>query len=386
MMPLLLSAAVLLSGTADEASASHRGAFAFRYAAKLTAAELEWYSRFDLLVTHDPLPPEQVAFLHSRGTKLVMYEWSVAYYDSLASDWQRSLRRRRGALLNKDPLRGGSGSLDADAWYFDPASLRTSRERAAQVAKRLRVADYDGVFLDTTTEVSVHPEARRVYAKRHPGLPYDKAYSYFLAALRKELGRKIIFTNQGYRAAGDYLPFVDWDLTESLISRPVDGRFVLRPWNDSNDPWNSTLFLMTHLIEPVQRRYPAVHFAHLNYSSKSDAALTQTVIAAATLFDMPAYVASEEGEDVHDANYFLPPGKPLTPRIDAADGQTTWRFFENVVVVVSSSTEPVRLPNRYNRPVHGRDDALTYGDAADIIVAPNGVLQAYFLVPSEPAE
>jgi hypothetical protein len=110
------------------------------------------------------------------------------------------------------------------------------------------------------------------------------------------------------------------------------------------------------------------------------------VIAAATLFDMAAYVASEEGEDVHDANYFLPTGKPLTPRIDAADGQTTWRFFENVVVVVSSSTEPVRLPNRYNRPVHGRDDALTYGDAADIVVAPNGVLQAYFLVPSEPAE
>src|SRR5689334_6824576 len=70
---------------------SRRGAFAFHYAPQLSEEELHWYSRFDILVTHDPLPREQVERLHATGTRLVLYEWSVAFYESRATKWQRSL-------------------------------------------------------------------------------------------------------------------------------------------------------------------------------------------------------------------------------------------------------------------------------------------------------
>ena len=47
--------ALLVSADAiAEAPLLRRGAFAFQYAAKLTPEQLAWYSRFSVLVTHDP--------------------------------------------------------------------------------------------------------------------------------------------------------------------------------------------------------------------------------------------------------------------------------------------------------------------------------------------
>lgn len=46
-----------------------RAPFAFHYAPSLSAEALAWYSRFDVLVTHDPIPREQVDQLHAAGTK-----------------------------------------------------------------------------------------------------------------------------------------------------------------------------------------------------------------------------------------------------------------------------------------------------------------------------
>src|ERR1043165_2853720 len=200
-------------------AAERRGTFAFHYRTPLTPPQLRWFSRFDLLVTHDPLPRAQVAALHARGTKLLVYEWSVAFYGTLAGEWQRgALPRHPKALLNRDGLRGGAGSADADAWYYDPASDEHRVGRARAIARRLDDAGYDGVFLDTTTEESVHRAALAEFKARHPGADYDREFARFLANLRRELHGKVIFTNQGYRKADDYLPYADWDLTESMIT------------------------------------------------------------------------------------------------------------------------------------------------------------------------
>lgn len=204
-------------------AAERRGAFAFHYGAPLTPRQLRWFSRFDLLVTHDPLPRAQVAALHARGTKLLVYEWSVAFYGTLAGEWQRGLLQRHPeALLNREGLRGGAGSADADAWYYDSASDEHRLGRARAIARRLDDARYDGVFLDTTTEESVHRAALGEFKARHAGADYNREFARFLANLRRELNGKLIFTNQGYRKADDCLPYADWDLTESLIT--VEGR------------------------------------------------------------------------------------------------------------------------------------------------------------------
>jgi hypothetical protein len=46
--------------------AERRGAFAFHYGPPLTPRQLRWFSRFDVLVTHDPLPRAQVDAARAR--------------------------------------------------------------------------------------------------------------------------------------------------------------------------------------------------------------------------------------------------------------------------------------------------------------------------------
>src|SRR5258708_31625309 len=184
--------------------------------------------------------------------------------------WQASLLTRRRGLLNDRPLRGGLGAADADAFYYDPATREHAEERPAAIAARLRAIGYDGVFLDTKTAESVHPEALATFKERHAER-YDAAFARFLRNLRRELDagkRGVIITNQGYRAAGDVLPYAEMDISESLFT--LHGKF--RPWNDSHDRWNSIDFLMRHLIAPVRKRYPRVRFVHLNYVTSAEEA------------------------------------------------------------------------------------------------------------------
>src|ERR1700730_9158431 len=98
---------MLISCVPQHIAALRRGPFAFHYDPILTEESLAWYSRFDLLVTHDPLPRDQVDRLHAAGARLLLYEWSVAFYESRANAWQRSLlAERKNDLLNDAPLTG----------------------------------------------------------------------------------------------------------------------------------------------------------------------------------------------------------------------------------------------------------------------------------------
>jgi hypothetical protein len=343
----LVSATALLISPATRASAevpARRGAVAFQYAPSLTAGQLAWYSRFDVLVTHDPLPPEQVRALHDAGTKVLFYEWAVAFYESRATPWQRTLiRGRKSGLLHSRALRGGVGSATAPAWYFDPATESHRTGRVADLVRRLDETGYDGIFFDTLRFESVHPDARKTYARRHPDTPYDAAFAGFLAALRERMGARILFTNQGYRSAEHYLPYVDWDLTESLITRPEERGVDVRPWNDAHDPWNSIHFVMRTMIEPVVTRYPKVRFAHLNYADAADGEAIRLAVAVAQLFGGDAYVASQDLQHEQDDIYFRDPGPPAGPRVDWAEDTGAHRFFEHGLIAVSASPVPVTI-------------------------------------------
>lgn len=284
----IVTIAALLTLTGADAEA--RGGIAFHYATPLTARELAWYSRFDVLVTHDPLPLDQIDALHRAGTRLVLYEWAVAWYASLATPWHGRLPAN--AALNATPLRGHLGSPVADAYYYDPATREHQRDRARVLARRLRALHYDGIFLDTTTSASVHPEALAEYKRRHPDLSYDAAYARFLETLRAELRGGLIVTNQGYRVAGEVLPYVDWDVSESLITYPRDGKFVLRPWDDPRDRWNSIAVLMRELIEPARKKFPRVRFAHINYVDDDD--LVDEIVAISRIFDAQPVIARRD--------------------------------------------------------------------------------------------
>ena len=122
-------AAELLLAAVPLAAQERRGAFAFHYGPPLTSTEMDWYRRFDVLVTHDCLPPEQVRELHRNGTKLFFYEWSVAFYGTKANSWEKALITANSpALLNSKGLRGNAGSDLYDAFYFDPADIPVRTE------------------------------------------------------------------------------------------------------------------------------------------------------------------------------------------------------------------------------------------------------------------
>jgi hypothetical protein len=332
-----LAVTVAVACSAD-AAAGRRGGIAFHYASPISPQLLDWYGHFEVLVTHDPLPKAQVDALHRRGTRLALYEWSVAFYPSHATEWQRALPP--SALLNRLPLRGHLGAGDADAFYYDPATAVHERDRAPALVRRLHPIGYDGVFLDTTTAASVHPAALAEFEKRHPGLAYDEVFARFLANLRRELGQEgVIVTNQGYRAAKHYLPYADWEVTESLITYPRDGRFTLRPWLDEADRWNSTAFLVEKLIAPVQRQYPKVRLAHLNYVETLDPRRVEEVLAVAYYFGAEAFVTLPSlVADARSDLYFVDLGAPRVRR-------KGYRFFAHGLVVVNRSSGPLRVPN-----------------------------------------
>lgn len=381
MLVSLLALAVDVSGQRGRqrvigAASAGRGAFAFHYAPVLSPEALAWYSRFDILVTHDPLPPEQVARLHASGTKVLFYEWSVAFYESRATRWQTSLLRTRRHLLHEEPLMGWAGSETA-AWYFDPASAEHEFGRVADIVHRLDTTGYDGVFLDTTTVNSVHPAARKTYDLRHPDVPYDASFSRFLAELRRQLPNGIIFTNQGYRAAEHYLPHVDWDLTESLVTGPAGQSFELRPWNDSEKPWSSIHFVMQRMIEPVAAKYAHVRFGHLNYGTGSPAAI-RVVFATARLFGGDGYVAAPALKEESDPIYLRNWGKAVSRRFDSAGNHASWRFFERGVIGVTGSAHAVIIENDTGRALRNIESGERFGDPQITIAATNGEPRAYF--------
>jgi hypothetical protein len=334
---MVLSVTALMLACSVKEVPQRRGPFAFHYGSSLTREGLTWYSQFDLLVTHDPLPRDQVDQLHAAGTRVLLYEWAVAFYDSRATDWQQSLISNRSVdLLNQAPLTGATGSPTSGAWYYDPGSQQHEVGRATEIARRIEDSGYDGVFFDTTTVENVHPDARKEYERRHPHTPYDLAFSRFLDQLRKKLPKGIIFTNQGYRSAEYYLPYADWDLTESLITRPRDGAYELRSWNDPADPWNSIDFVMRKMVEPIAARYPHVRFGHLNYVSGPSPETIRLVVAVAQLFGGEGYVAAKATGDEVDPIYFRNPGKPVSARLDRPDGMGSYRFFEHGMIAVTA--------------------------------------------------
>jgi len=338
------------------AAAADRRGIAFHYA-PLSAADVEWYARFEVLVVHDPIRREHLDALHRAGTKVVLYEWAVAYYESLKTPWH--MRVPASALLNAAPLRGHLGSAAADAWYYDPAAPQHSRDRAVVLARRLRTLGYDGVFLDTTTSASVHPAALAEYGRRHPERSYDEAFATFLETLREELRGGILVTNQGYRAAEQVLPYADWDVTESLITHPRDSRFVLRPWHDRKDLWNSTAFLMRELIAPARRRFPDVRYAHINYVDGADTARLAQVVAISWLFDAhPVVAVGDVSSMIRSDLLQLDLGEP-------EESHGTWRFFERGFVAWNPGPRTLRVPNRREL-----EDVLTRERVRGTIVVP----------------
>ncbi len=219
-----------------------KGAVAFHYQAYFALRQVDWYTRFNILVTGSILSQPQTAAL-KRGSKLVAYEWASAYYQgdavSAPLEWQRNVEAEGHRwLLTDKAVTGNAAENGRLAQWYDFGSDELIRQRAAYLADRMVRAGYDGYFFDTVGDQCLPPDVLAAFKKRYPGMNYNQRQGEFLKVLRSRLpAAKLIFLNQGYRHAEHLLPHAELDLSESYFTYLRGAGTGFRPWHDPVRPW-----------------------------------------------------------------------------------------------------------------------------------------------------
>ena len=341
-----------LASAALAYSKGSRPTAAFHYAGAFSKSEIDWYSRFELLVTGGILSPSTTKELLQAGCKLIAYEWSSGFYPgdpvSAPLDWQSAvLTKGRDWILNLDPIGGGAAEPGRAAFWYDFASADLQQARAQFLAERVSKNGYNGVFLDTLGFEQLPLPARDEFRRRHPDSDYNRCQGQFLRQLRACLGPSpVIFTNQGYRAASEFLPYADLDLSESVFTLASGGQTTFRAWDDPVRPWDGIRVPMNQLILPAASAFPHVRFIHLNYAGGDPSVIQRAGLysyAAAKLWDHESYLVTGNSALEEGSVYFSNLGRPLGAmyQVDASKG-LVWREFENATVVLALAAPGVR--------------------------------------------
>jgi hypothetical protein len=177
----------------------------------------------------------------------------------------------------------------------------------------------------------------------------------FLEKLRQHLGTRILFLNQGYRHAELFLPYADYDLTESYFTTAPTDRTKFRVFHDPIAPWESILTPMEQLVIPASRRFPRVRFVHLGYAANPIEQTSRAIrynYAAAKLWGHDAYLVTADARAERDDIYFTHLGAPLTWSCAYDAGRNVaWREFEGGIVALNSGSQTESILNgRYHLP------------------------------------
>jgi hypothetical protein len=328
---------------------------AFNYAARSSLSNLQFYSKFNLVVIGGLLASDQLRIPRSRGAALVLYQWSSALYSGegpLAyKRWENEVVQNASAwLLAPGPLEGGAASEGKPALWYDFGDPDLQSALARQIHTLVAEHGYQGVFLDTLGFASLPSVAQRAFKQRHSTLNYNVCQGDFLSKLRGLLGpRAIIFTNQGYRNPDCFLPHADYDLIENSCTYIAsDGTTRFRPWAEVGKEWESIQVPLDELIIPASRRFPHTQFVHLNYVVGNNEAQQRAVsygYACAKLWNHSSFTAPAGVQKaIPDSIYFTDLGEPLTTSYeqDRAAG-VAWRRFRNGIVAINSSAKPYRV-------------------------------------------
>jgi hypothetical protein len=348
--------AVLLSTASSilaPAQTSAAGKVAFHYSAIFSEAQLSWYARFKMLVTGGVLSREQSQALQDRGCKLVAYEWASGFYpgDSSSAEpsWQKTVMSHPEWLLNSQPVGGGAAAPGRTAFWYDFSNLQLVDARAAYLAERIRANRYAGLFLDTPGFEYLPAVIQQAFTQRVPGVDYNQAQGAFFAKLRQYLGSGIIFLNQGYRHAEHFLPYADYDLTESYFVASTGTGTQLKPFHDPATPWQSILTPMEQLVMPASQKFPRVRFVHLGYAAGTQEQMNRGVrynFAVAKLWNHDGYLVAPELGGEQGEVYFNTLGKPVTRSyVYEADKRVAWREYEGGVVAINCGPASASILN-----------------------------------------
>lgn len=338
------------SQTTHIAKVPHRPLAAFHYQASFDEKALNWYTRFQHIVTGAILDAKTSSALQRNASRLIAYEWSSGFYtgDAVSAplDWQaRVVANRVAWLLTPQPMTGAAAEGGRVAEWYDFANPGLRKARAQFLAARLLQANYNGYFFDTVGLEQIPEPAKKAFAERHPTLDYNVCQGEFFKELRAAMPGKIIFLNQGFRHADALLPYADFDLTESYFTH-IDSQTgtALRPWDSAAKPWEAIKTPMAQLVLPAARKFPNVRFVHVNYAT-AGAPLTERAAhygwVGAKLYGHDSYLivpGSPSAEESDCYNYDL--GKPVGPLIE--EHGVVSRAYEKGVVGYKGNEEFIR--------------------------------------------
>ena len=320
-----------------------RGAVAFHYEAVFPPDAVEWYTRFDTIVTGAVLPASQASVLRKNKSRLIAYEWSSGFYpgDSVSAElsWQELVRKNaKGWLLSPDPLGGAAAAPGKTALWYDFGSAEMIAARAERLAASIRASGYDGLFFDTPGFEQLPGEMQSAWKRRHPKEDYNHRQGEFFGTIKKRLGANgIVFLNQGYRHADAMLPYADMDLTESYFTAIQGAGTRFRNWHDPAAPWEAVRTPIEQLVLPSARKFPHVRFVHVNYSAGGAAVARRAARyswACAKVYGHDSYlIAPGAYANERDDIYFNVTGKPEEPYKEEAG--VVWRRYDRGVAAVN---------------------------------------------------
>ena len=256
---------------------------AFNYT-KLSQDDLNFLSRFDIIVTSHFPDDETVKRLKSKKIKLIHYDWLPGiYHCTHHDDWEEMVYQNRflWALDPQDsdpnPMGEKYGCMDL---FYDMGNDDLIDVRVDHIVSIIKTNHYDGVFFDWGSGWDAFKENRydfliEAFKKRHPDINYNDKVNEFIKRL-KDKGL-FIMMNRGFRSDHSQLDrYVDVDVIESMFTTTECNNVSYEIFIASTgltkacDTWFNTVSrsidLATKLPNQARSANRNIQFLFLNYA------------------------------------------------------------------------------------------------------------------------
>lgn len=275
------------SGTSSKASpsASVSGSvkkIAFNYHPS-SAEELDYLSRFDIIVTHDPQDENTVKQIKSKGGKILFYEWLPAfYYCADPTPWQRLVYQNKDIWTldpgDNDPNPMGD-KIKCKDYFYDMADDGLISRRVEYLTNKAREYGYDGVFFDWgggwyELNERKYTFLTDAFEKKHNRQAYEDKINQFIKKLKQN--GLLVALNGGFRSENAKLDtYADIDIVESMFTADIcdtsyDIQLTPEEQQKVCDTWFNTtqasLKLATQLPRMARAVNPNISFLFLNYA------------------------------------------------------------------------------------------------------------------------
>jgi len=345
----------------------------------LTDTDVDYLSKFDIIVTHNLESKSIVKRLKASRGKIFFYEWLTAfYYVDKPGPWERMVYMNRDKWTldprESDPNPMGD-RLHCKDFFYDMGNDDLIEQRVNYLADQAKSHGYDGIFFDWgsgwhSLQENGYTFLTKEFERRHPEKKYNDGVNLFLRKL-KEKGLLII-VNGGFRSENAEIDrYADVDIVESMFTTDQcdkSSRIDIEKEGirKACETWFNTLDRALELAERLPKKAATankdIKFLFLNYAfpyyrqtqkpGTSDNNYQKTVDRQAIYYSLAlSYLGNASGFTngpdvslayVMDEVYFKSIGDPAG-KIVRLDESTVLRYYSAGFVVASEVEKKLEI-------------------------------------------